>query len=481
MVRKTPWPNRAETAVRLFKRQWQLMTKSLEDDRFKGVTIREAIKRTVWARNTQLTTSGYSPLEIATGRRPPDLLDIETADPAQLSVEPLAEDRTQQELQRLALKAHQEARQSADLRHDMAKRTLPSDGPYKPGDKVFVWSAPANANSIASKALRKERWIRGTVISQEGSMVNVHVDNAVLRVNQSKIRRDHDEWHDVAVSGLDNPDPVPLAAADEGIAEGDYAEAYFVEQAHWFCQTGKCDVVELCSSNTGLSWMMSRMNMKVGEPIHHKHGWTFNSKTKLYQAWNHLEKLDLEYALTTNPSPNAWRHSTYKYCLEVMKWQISRGKGFLVIMPSDAGFAHFLKRYKLDSRKRDTLKLHLACHYFDMNKYCRCDPNIRTLLVYYNFDYDFHLMEPEYAFSTEGKLWTDPQWKILPSHFCSFLARFTELVPIRDMRQNFLVEDLLEHFDDGTLCGASMFWIVVLSVHVCCKTCIMWKLQFQCP
>ena len=89
----------------------------------------------------------------------------------------------------MALKAHQEARQSADLRDDKAKRTMPSDGPYKAGDKVFVWSAPANANSIASKALR-ERWVRGTVISQEGSMVNVHVDNAVLRVNQSKIRRD---------------------------------------------------------------------------------------------------------------------------------------------------------------------------------------------------------------------------------------------------------------------------------------------------
>ena len=29
---RTPWPNRAKTAVRLFKRQWQLRTKSLEDD-----------------------------------------------------------------------------------------------------------------------------------------------------------------------------------------------------------------------------------------------------------------------------------------------------------------------------------------------------------------------------------------------------------------------------------------------------------------
>jgi len=130
---RTPWPNRAESAARLFKRQWHVMSKNLENDRFRGVTVREAVKRAVWARSTQLTVSGYSPLEIATGRRPPDLLDVETSDPAQLSVDSLAEDRTQQELQRLALKAHQEARQAADLRHDMAKRTMPSDGPYKPG------------------------------------------------------------------------------------------------------------------------------------------------------------------------------------------------------------------------------------------------------------------------------------------------------------------------------------------------------------
>ena len=63
-------------------------------------------------------------------------------------------------------------------------------------------------------------------------MVNVHVDNSVMRVNQSKIRRDHDEWHDVAVPGLGSPDPVPLAVEDgeeyePSIAEGDYAEAYF--------------------------------------------------------------------------------------------------------------------------------------------------------------------------------------------------------------------------------------------------------------
>ena len=35
--------------------------------------------------------------------------------------------------------------------------------------------------------------------------------------------------------------------------------------------------------------------MKVGEPIDHKHGSSFNSKTNLYQGWNELENVDPEY------------------------------------------------------------------------------------------------------------------------------------------------------------------------------------------
>eukprot|EP00439_Symbiodinium_sp_Y106_P036560 s6218_g4.t1 len=339
----------------------------------------------------------------------------------------------------------------------MAKRTMPSDGPYKPGDKVFVWISPVNANAIASKAWKKERWIRGTVISQEDAMVNVHVDNAVMRVNQSKVRRDHDEWHDVAVPGLDTSEPVPLAVEDEDDYEPDiaeYAEAYLGEQAHWFCQTGKCDVVELFSSNTGLSWHMARLNMKVGEPVDHKHGWSFNSKRKQNQVWKQLEKLDPEYVLITNPSPNSWKYSVFKFCLDVMKWQVDRGKGFLVIAPPDSGFAQFLAWKKF---QKDRIKYHIGCSNLDMTNYCRCDPSIKNLRVFYNHDEDFDMLEPQHAFRREGKLWNDPQWKVLPSYLCSFIAQFTQLVPLRDMRQYFLFEDLLEHFDDGALCGTAMF------------------------
>ena len=93
------------------------------------LTIRQAVKMTVWARNTQFTISEYSPLKTATGRRPPDLYGVETANPEQLTSKPPEEDISTLALQGLALRAHQDARKAADLRHDMARRTTPSDGP----------------------------------------------------------------------------------------------------------------------------------------------------------------------------------------------------------------------------------------------------------------------------------------------------------------------------------------------------------------
>ena len=62
---------------------WSIMAKALADEGYADkVTVRQAVKKKVaWARNCQLTVSGYSPLEMATGRRPPDLFDVETSTP----------------------------------------------------------------------------------------------------------------------------------------------------------------------------------------------------------------------------------------------------------------------------------------------------------------------------------------------------------------------------------------------------------------
>ena len=122
--------------------------------------------------------------------------------PDQLSAVDLPRDTTLNELRKLALRAHLEARQSADLPSSTSfGSTSPSDGPCAHGDRVFVW--------IDDKAKYKAvgRWARARVISQDGAIVTVETDKAVLRVNQSKVRRDYDPWHDVPLPrNLDKPE-----------------------------------------------------------------------------------------------------------------------------------------------------------------------------------------------------------------------------------------------------------------------------------
>ena len=394
------------------------MAKSLEgDDRFNGVTIRQAVKMTVWARNTQLTISGYSPLEIATGRRPPDLFDVETANPEQLTSEPPEEDISTLALQRLALRAHQEARQAADLRHDMARRTMPSDGPYKHGDEVFYW------HPDSSKFKDKGRWIRGKVLSQEGATVHIHTDKAVIRVNQSKVRRDHDEWHDVSIPNLDESkeeikDEGELKIEDHNLL----CEGCFGEQAFWFYDDQKCDVLELFGSSSGYSWMMARKGIKVGQAIDHKHGSNLNTAYGQAEAWKKIMKMDPEITFINNPSPQSARKMIFRFCFEVIMWQCKRNKKFLVTCPEGSYFSKFLYQKKWHK----ILSKHLCWERVDLQHFCNCEDKIRNMIVYHAYD-DYYQDIPLFRRFVKKKFfwheacWKDPHWKYLPARFVAGL------------------------------------------------------------
>jgi len=127
------------------------------------------------------------------GRRPLPLTDIESLDPAAMSEDPLTEDLTNMQIQRLAIRAHMEAKQFQDLRRGIARNLRPSDGPYSPGGKVFFWEKDH------SKIKDTGRWVRGRVLGQQGSMVPIETDKAVVRINQSKVRRHKDIWHDISL------------------------------------------------------------------------------------------------------------------------------------------------------------------------------------------------------------------------------------------------------------------------------------------
>ena len=278
---RTPWPNRAETANRLFKRQFLVMKAHVKlDPTLAGVPVGQIVKKVVWARNNQLTISGHTPLELAFGRRPPDLVDYETASPEELTTDPLTQDKIDRKVRKLALQSHLEARQAEDLRLDLAKNVRPSDGPFQPGDRVFFW------DKDLSKIKDQGRWIRGKVVSHTRSMVTLESLNGVHKVNETKVRRDHDEWHDVPIPILDESPDEPSdteeqesapaepvrrravsAPAENGEGTSSSSSGSIAHTLWLITEKGNIDFLEIFAGSQRLSYECATAGYKVGSPI----------------------------------------------------------------------------------------------------------------------------------------------------------------------------------------------------------------------
>ena len=196
---QTPWPNRAETAIRLFKRQWILLSDlTREDPSLKEITCRDIVRVCSWARNNSIMASGFSPIELATGRRPTPLFDPENATPAQLTIDDTcADDLQDQKMKKLALQAHLNAKQDMDIRADLGRRILPTEGPFEVGERVFYWMQDNNLKLNG-------KWIPAKVLKHEGPMVLMEDSHRVVKLNQSKVIKDRDTFHDI-------PLPKPLS------------------------------------------------------------------------------------------------------------------------------------------------------------------------------------------------------------------------------------------------------------------------------
>ena len=301
---RTPWPNRAETAVRLFKRTWSIMAKALADE---------------------------------------------------LSANPSNEDRTTLDLQRIAMRAHQEARQSLDLRRDLARRVMPSDGPYQKGDRVFVW------HKDESKKKSEGVWVRGIVVPQEGAMVLVEVHRAVLRVNQSKVRRDGDPWHDVAIplKSDDSRSSEPTEARDE-VSRGssqdealerigqkilDRASAKYCYE-HEICYhsltSGKSDFVEITPHLTGLTACTVHSGLAASVPVEFGEWSAKGIQSSIESTWQVILAAEPDHIIIHPVIPSQWPQKTQRafwhFCAEVCRWQDDRGHFVTIIHPSHSGF-----------------------------------------------------------------------------------------------------------------------------------------------
>ena len=123
--------------------------------------------------------------------------------PHQLATEPPAVETQDAFLRNLALKTHSEARQRTDLRRDLAQSLKPSEGPFELGKSVWYWSRDQSK-------IRGGEWKPSRVTKvEDGPMVSIDTDGISWRVNQTKVRKNPDPWHDVVIPGLEGRDAVP--------------------------------------------------------------------------------------------------------------------------------------------------------------------------------------------------------------------------------------------------------------------------------
>ena len=381
---QTPWPNRAESAVRLFKQQVRLTLDGVRaDPKCNPFTFGMLLRMASLTRNSMVTFGGVTPLEMAFGRRPPDIIGVDNADPAQLTAEVPRSEVSIEATRKIAMKAYLEARQSEDLRRDIASRLQFTDGPFFPGDKIFYWNP--NAGKIKPHGGKSSSWIKGKVISQDGSMITIDLGTRVLKVNSSKIRKDHQPIEDVDIPlepvamhvtdktvsarAADNTasachadttasngcnsrketDPASkllhadaLLSGPEGVAYGTY---------NWEPITkGKIDFLELFSGTARLSQVAAMNGLKVGTPIDLRTGFDILKVEGRKRAMEIIERQEPSVVFMA-PECAPWSQMTnindrnlrdekrskympmVEFCVQVAIYQLKRGRHFIMENP----------------------------------------------------------------------------------------------------------------------------------------------------
>lgn len=350
----TPWPNRAEAAIRTFKKQLSLMLAGLkEDPLLSNVTYRQVVRQAALARNSMVTFGGITPLELAFGRRPADLISVETSTPPQLTSEVPTTEHQLRALRQLAQHKYIEAKQSDDLRRDIAARLQFSDGPFYPGDKIYYWTE--DKSKIKSDGSHSGKWIKGKIVSVDGSMVGIDLGTRILKVNISKIRKDHNPIEDVDVpldpAGLTASGVDPAILIQEADANQTGPETYRYSDFTWQpVHRGKIDFLELFSGSARLSQVAAMNGLRVGQPIDLRTGYDILTSEGRAKCMKIIEEQRPEVVFMA-PVCGPWSilqniNDWYKveekrkkylpmieFCVRVAKYQLAHGRHFIMENP----------------------------------------------------------------------------------------------------------------------------------------------------
>ena len=201
--------------------------------------------------------------------------------------------------------------------------------------------------------------------------------------------------------------------------------------------------MEISASASGLTACTARSNMLAGAPILADQ---FNMKRvqqSISQAWKTIVNNDPEHVIIHPVVPKQWNDKAtkafWKFCADVARWQDNRGRFVTIIYPKGEGFwssqgcRSLVWRYSFHSETFSFFK----------------DPKVESLTLKSNLPGGtFGRLHSLDRFSGEG-MSLDPKFVIL-------MTSCLQDQCVSDHRQECLFEDLLEDFDDGSLCALSL-------------------------
>ena len=159
---------------------------SLDKTTLSQFTPAPLMRKAATVRNTQVTLSGKTPMELAMGRRPRDLMDPASMIPEQLTSTPTKQDLLNEEIQKLATKTHLEVQQREDIRRDLAERMEFVVPDFRVGQQVFHWQEDP---SKIQQGLKSGKWLKVEIMAVKGPMVVINTGASIFQVNASKLRR----------------------------------------------------------------------------------------------------------------------------------------------------------------------------------------------------------------------------------------------------------------------------------------------------
>ena len=183
----TPWPNTAEMGVRLFKKLLLALvdtaSKNLDQTTLAQITPAQLMRPAATVRNTQVTLRGKTPMELAMGRRPRNLLDPAFINPEQLTSTPTKQDLLNEEVPKLAMRTHLEVQQREYIRRELAERMKFFPPDLRAGESVFYWQG--NRSKI-QEGRKSGKWLKVEIIAVKGPMAVISTGATIFQANVSK-------------------------------------------------------------------------------------------------------------------------------------------------------------------------------------------------------------------------------------------------------------------------------------------------------